>query len=194
MTVIAVATLDELITRVLQGCSLKGLVPHHARLALLVGLLDPVGTLSIIEVLGDTEFSMKYFALSVDLVFNHGLTAQIVVVVVHSESVILDFLLRGFFAGWNEILLISFAQGLSDSVTHDVSITNLLVNGGVVDESALHLRGRLISHWLLHVLHLLDGVHGYVSFLAFSTHHSVIHLLEVFTDTSGTNTLYRFTI
>ena len=76
------------------------------------------------------------------------------------------------------------------SVTHDVPITNLLVDGWVVDESALHLSGRLISHWLLHVLHLKNGVHNSFGFLALSTHHSVIHLLEVITYTDTSNTLF----
>ena len=91
------------------------------------------------------------------------------------------------------------------SVTHDVPITNLLVDGGVVDEGALHLRGRLIGHWLRHVLHLADeasmgvGVHGHFSFLALSTHYSVIHLLEVIADCGATAsssvlTVHRLTI
>lgn len=50
MVVVAVTTLDELITGVLQGCPLHGLVTYHARLALFVSLLGPVGTLSIVEV------------------------------------------------------------------------------------------------------------------------------------------------
>ena len=90
MIIVAVTTLDELITGVLQGCPLQGLVTHHACLALLVSLLGPVGTLSIVKVLRDAEFSMKYFALFLDLVFNMLLTGQIVVVIVHGEHVVLD--------------------------------------------------------------------------------------------------------
>ena len=90
MVIVAVTTLDELITGVLQGCPLQRLVTHHARLALLVCLLGPVGTLSIVKVLRDAEFSMKYFALFLDLVFNMLLTGQIVVVIVHGEHVVLD--------------------------------------------------------------------------------------------------------
>ena len=197
--IVAVTTLDELITGVLQGCPLQGLVTHHARLALLVSLLGPVGTLSIVKVLRDAEFSMKYFALFINLVLKYVLTSQIVVVIVHGEHVVLDCLLRDLLVGWHEILFISFAKRLAMSVTYDVPITNLLVDGRIVDESALHLGGRLISHRLLHVLHLKNGVHGSVGFLALRTHHSVIHLLKVITDTDTSNscsflTHYGFTI
>ena len=107
--IVAVTTLDELITGVLQGCPLQGLVTHHARLALLVSLLGPVGTLSIVKVLRDAEFSMKYFALFINLVLKYVLTSQIVVVIVHGEHVVLDCLLRDLLVGWHEILFISFA-------------------------------------------------------------------------------------
>ena len=51
MLIIAVAALDKLITSSLQSRALKGLVSHHARLALFVSLLGPVGTLSIVKLL-----------------------------------------------------------------------------------------------------------------------------------------------
>ena len=88
--VVAVATLDELITRVLQRCPLHGCVSHDAHLALLVGLLSPVGALGVVEVLGDAKLTVKNFALVLDLVLYGGLTREIVVVIVHGERVVLD--------------------------------------------------------------------------------------------------------
>ena len=53
-------------------------------------LLGPVGTFSIVKVLRDAEFTMKYFTLFVNLVLKYVLTGQIVVVIVHGEHVVLD--------------------------------------------------------------------------------------------------------
>ena len=90
---------------------------------------------------------MKYFALLFDLVLNFSLMAQIVVVVMQSEHVVLDCLLRDLLVGRHEIPLESFANRLAHGITHDVPITNLLVDCRVVDECALSLIQRLIRHW-----------------------------------------------
>ena len=88
--VVAVATLDELITRILQRCPLHGCVSHDAHLTLLVGLLSPVGALGVVEVLGDAKLTMENFALVLDLVLYGVLTREIVVVIVHGERVVLN--------------------------------------------------------------------------------------------------------
>ena len=103
-------------------------------------LLRPIWSRIIVESSSRDKLAMKELSLVLNVVFDRRLSSQIVVVLHHGESVILDHALRFRFACGDESLLILFALGLTELVAHDLPVAYLLVDGWVVDEGATKAR------------------------------------------------------
>ena len=96
--------------------------------------------MGIIEGFGAEELAVEHFRLVLYVVLNLRLVRQVVVVLADGENFVLDRVLGLGQGCWNEILLEYFAHGLTELVTHDVAIADLLVNRRVMNQSAVHSR------------------------------------------------------
>ena len=70
------------------------------------------------------------------MILNLRLVGQVVVVLANGENFVLDRVLGLGQGRWNEILLEYLAHWLTELVTHDVAIADLLVNRRVKNQSA----------------------------------------------------------
>ena len=140
---ISVASLDEGVPRRLQRVSLHACVLHAPGHPLSVGLLGPVRPLVVIEGLGAEEFAVEDLRLAINVVFNRLFTSGVVACLMHREGVVLDVVLAVCLIGWHKRLLVHLANGLSELVSNDVPVTDLLADRRVMDKSTFN-RYRLV--------------------------------------------------
>ena len=99
-------------------------------------LLAPVRPVGVVESFGAEEFAVEDLRLVLYMVLDLRLVCQVVVVLAHGEGFVLDCVLGLGARRWNEVLLVHLAHGLAKLVAHDVAITDLLVDGRVMNQCA----------------------------------------------------------
>ena len=186
VVVVAVTTFDEDVTSRREG-ALAHAISDGASHAFFLRLAGPIRPCRVVKGGGAAEFSSEHLRLALDLILDLLLPSQVIVVLIHGESVVSDRVLG--FSGVHgfETLLWHFAYRLSKLVAHDVPVADLLVNRWVVDERAI---GAVLL--LLHCLLLLhEGAsvrHGHPRAIR-GSHDPVVHPLNVFIADSAVGSL-----
>lgn len=178
MAVIAVTSADELVRCGLERVSLEVRVLHRVLHPLLVRLLRPIWHRTVVEVGGNAELTVEDFRLALEFLFDVLLVAQVVVILMHRELIILDLGLGKGLGDGNEGPFEDFADWSAMRVSDDVPVADLLVDRWVVDESAFSLRR--LKHVHLHVLHRSTQIGvTFLSQVRIVAHHAVKHVLKV---------------
>ena len=66
------------------------------------------------------------------MIFDSTLTSRIITRLMHRECIVLDVTLGLRPACWDEVAFVNFTKGLSELVSNDVSVPDLLVDRWVV--------------------------------------------------------------
>lgn len=71
------------------------------------------------------------------MILDLGFVGQVVFILMHSERIIFDIVFGGRLTCWNECLFIFFTFGYSELISDDSSVTNLLIDGRIVNKGAI---------------------------------------------------------
>lgn len=134
--VIPVPTLDEDVACCLQGCAAHGPVGCSASHPFLLSFFGPVRAHSIVEGCRAPELITYDFRLAFDFILGLRIPRGVKVIFKESEVIVLDRHLGLARVHGLEALLIDFAERLTVLVSHDVSVSDLLVNRWVVQQGA----------------------------------------------------------
>ena len=149
MRLVAIAAADKGIRRILEGVTLESSVFDHVHCPFFLSFLCPIWARGVVKTGRAQELASNYLGFVIDVVLDGTLTRQVVIVLVHRERVVLDRLLSFSLTSWNKCLLVLLANRLSKLVSDDVTVSDLLVDRRVVQQSARLGHGRFILHRLL---------------------------------------------
>ena len=133
MAVETVTALNEVVSSVHQCISLHTCILHSAGDALTVSLLGPIWALVVVKGLGAHELAVENLGFLIDMIFNLSLMRDIEFILAQGKIVIPDFSLCFRSVCWHESLFVNLAEGLTKSITHDVPVSDLLVDSRIED-------------------------------------------------------------